>query len=445
MNGLGGRLECSGCGAVPAAGDPYPFRCPDAGLGDVDHVLVRRLDLRAARWPEEDRVNPFLRYRTLLRSHQLVLEGGLGDAAYRDLVSALDSEIAAVDGRGFTVTPFARSGELSDALGFKAGGGVWVKDETGNVGGSHKGRHLMGVALHLEVADRLGLTRGRERPRLAIASCGNAALAAAVVARAAGRALEVFAPEDADPGVLARLRALGATVEVCPRRPGEPGDPAYNRLSSALEAGVLPFTCQGNLNGLAIEGGETLGWEIVDSLRETGDRLDRVIVQVGGGALASAVAKSFQEAVALSALPAVPRIDTVQTKSAFPLKRAADRLAGLVAAGWTAPAALAYAARHRSEFMWPWEDTPRSVAHGILDDETYDWLAVVSAMVAGGGRAVAVDEDLLREANEVGRSMTGIDADHTGTAGLAGLMAMIGEGSVDPGERVAVIVTGARR
>ena len=29
-----------------------------------------------------------------------------------------------------------------------------------------------------------------------------------------------------------------------------------------LAAGAIPFTCQGNLNGLAIEGGETLGFEL---------------------------------------------------------------------------------------------------------------------------------------------------------------------------------------
>ena len=43
---------------------------------------------------------------------------------------------------------------------------------------------------------------------------------------------------------------------------------------------------------------------------------------------------------------------------------------------------LAWAARHRSAFMWPWETEPHSVADGILDDETYDWLAVVRGMLA---------------------------------------------------------------
>ena len=43
--------------------------------------------------------------------------------------------------------------------------------------------------------------------------------------------------------------------------------------------------------------------------------------------------------------------------------------------------------------MWPWETVPHSLAHGILDDETYDWVALVDAMLATGGQAIVVDED----------------------------------------------------
>ena len=69
-----------------------------------------------------------------------------------------------MDGHGFRATPFFRSPELSDALGFDRDGGVWVKDETGNVSGSHKGRHLMGVLIHLAVMERCGLARPRPPP-----------------------------------------------------------------------------------------------------------------------------------------------------------------------------------------------------------------------------------------------------------------------------------------
>jgi threonine synthase len=350
-------------------------------------------------------------------------------------VRSLDDRVAAIDGRGFVATPFAPSGALRDALGLTGAGAVWVKDETGNVSGSHKARHLFGLLLQLEVAERLGLADPLRRPELAIASCGNAALAAAVVAAAGERALRVFVPAGADPALLARLDELGARVTVC-RRDGRPGDPAYRALLRALEDGALPFTCQGNLNGLAIEGGETLGWEMVSA----GAVLDRVVVQVGGGALASACMQAFAEAVALGALGARPRVDTVQTEAAWPLRRAFDEMRQ-----GPPEQALRFASHHRSAFMWPWESVPRSVAHGILDDETYDWHAVVRAMLATGGRPIVVDEQRLRAANRLATELTTVDADETGTAGLAGLAALIEAGDVAPDERVAVLFTGIRR
>ena len=106
-------------------------------------------------------------------------------------------------------------------------------------------------------------------------------------------------------------------------------------------------------------------------------------------------------------------------------------------------AALAYAARHRAEFMWPWETEPRSVAHGILDDETYDWLAVVRGTIESGGWPVVVDEARLCEANTVGRERTGIDVDPTGSSGLAGLLELRACGVLGPGEAVGVLFSGA--
>ena len=261
----------------------------------------------------------------------------------------------------------------------------------------------------------------------------------------------------ADPVVLERLRLLDARVTECPREPGTPGDPSVRRLRAAIADGAIPFTCQGNENGLAIEGGQTLGYEMISQLAEQGRTLDRLVVQVGGGALASACAQAFAEARLLGAIPRLPRLDAVQTAGCWPLKRAYDRVAALLpgragaAAGGSDPAdpavalGLAYAARHRSAFMWAWESEPQSIAHGILDDETYDWQAVVRGMLASGGRPVVVDEALLAEANNLARTSTGIEADHTGTAGLAGLLALVREGAVGPDETVAVIFTGARR
>ena len=106
---------------------------------------------------------------------------------------------------------------------------------------------------------------------------------------------------------------------------------------------------------------------------------------------------------------------------------------------------MRYAAAHRSEFMWPWETVPHSLAHGILDDETYDWVALVEAMLATGGRALVASEDEIAQANVLGVEATGIDVDPTGSAGLAGLVQLSREGLISSGEQAAVLFTGARR
>ena len=445
-------LVCAGCGASPERNDPYPFRCPRAGsTDDVDHVLRRILDVSSIKDPiigkDQGDPNPYIRYRRLFHSYQVARAGGIEDEEYCDLVARLDGQVAKVDGHGFRSTPFGRSAGLSERLGFAEDGGVWVKDETGNVSGSHKARHLFGLLVHLEVVERLGFTDPDHRRHLAIASCGNAALAAAVIAAAGHRVLEVFVPVDADPVVVARLKDLDARVSVCPREPGLPGDPTYHRLRRALAEGALPFTCQGNENGLAIESGFTLGYEMAEALTG-GLPLDHLVIQVGGGALASACIEALGEAALLGSPDRVPQYHAVQTMGAAPLARAFELVVARLPAGAGSPevrATLSYAATHRSEFMWPWEEEPRSIAHGILDDETYDWLAVVEGMLISGGGPVVVSEDLLARANALAVEATQIDVDPTGSSGLAGLLALRDQGAIGDHERVGVLFTGVRR
>jgi len=99
--------------------------------------------------------------------------------------------------------------------------------------------------------------------------------------------------------------------------------------------------------------------------------------------------------------------------------------------------------------MWPWETAdggaPVSAADGILDDETYDWLEVVSGMADGGGSPVVVAEPAVLEANDLAVRTTGVDVSHTGSAGLAGLIALRATDAVAADERVAVILSGVRR
>ena len=147
----------------------------------------------------------------------------------------------------------------------------------------------------------------------------------------------------------------------------------------------------------------------------------------------------------------MPAIHTVQTTGAHPLERAYARVRALLPGepgpdpGPPVKRAMAEATAHRSAFMQPWAEPPVSVATGILDDETYDWRAVVEGMLLTGGRPLVVSEDSLTEACRLAVARTGIPVDPTGSSGLAGLLEMRRSGQIGDRDRVAVLFTGRRR
>ena len=409
---------CRVCGASVDIAVPFTWTCPNATASDRHHAM--RLVQLAAPLQSGGQSNPFVAFRSHLAWDSFVAAHGLTAVAREAMVRELDALVASVAGTGFVTTPCQRSGELSDALGFATEGGVWVKDETQNVAGSHKARHLFTILLHLRAAEQLGLAQWSERPPLAIASCGNAALAASTLAAAVSWPIQVFVPTSASLHVTKRLAELGATVVQCPRLPSDPaGDPCVHRFREAVSAGAIPFSVQGTENAWCLDGGRTLGWEMMDV------SLHRAFVQVGGGAFAASFAAGVGEG------GSHPKLHAVQTEASAPFSRAWKR------------SRMQSPAEHWSECMWPWENVGDSAADGILDDETYDWLPVVEASESSGGSPVVVTEAHVLEANELGRGTTGIDVSHTGTAGLAGLLAI--RDQVNPDERVAVIFSGVRR
>jgi threonine synthase len=349
--------------------------------------------------------NPFLLYRDRLDSYAPVRDGRLSDERFVEIVAELDEAVAAVDGHGFTVTPLIDGSGLAAEAGLETE--LWIKAEPGNVGGSHKARHLFGAALAMLVDEELGAERAR---RLAIASCGNAAIGASVIAAALDRPLEVFVPTWADERTVEILSGNGATVNRCPRVEGEAGDPAYLRFREAVGAGARSFSVQGTDTPTTFDGGRTLGWELADQLPggpPTTD--DALYIQVGGGALAVSVSLAVPEA----------RLYPVQTEGCAPLRRAWDLLAPEFD--------FDRAAAAPERFMWAWESEPHSLATGILDDVTYDWLPLLRRTRASGGEPIVVPEPLVERAYKLGRGHVDVVAVAkpvcaTGTSGLAGLL-----------------------
>jgi threonine synthase len=394
-----------------------------------------------------------------------------------------------LEGRDFDVTPLTEEPDLRASLG--RSGCLWVKNETGNVSGSHKGRHLMGTLLYLEALREL---KGETvKKTLAIYSCGNAALGAAAVARVDSYELHAFVPEDVDSTVAAMLAERGALVEKIPRASTGEGDPCYLAFQEALrQNGWLPFACAGNDNWSNIEGGATLGWEMVMQLGDRSERIDSVVIQVGGGALARSVAQAFEEALQLGFIDVLPRIHVCQPEGGFPFVRAyllalaeiarrsgqafdlnyerhsePDRqlqrtlsfarirpdliqaAAGVAQRSFDSPlvqSVLVDMARKPDHFMWPWDGAaPHSLSHGILDDVTYDWYFLLRAVLRSGGLAEILSEDAIRVAYEKANLHTGIPVCPTGASGLAGLIQLQASGAIAPSESVGLFFTGFDR
>ena len=230
---------------------------------------------------------------------------------------------------------------------------------------------------------------------------------------------------------------------------------------------------QGPQNGLTIDSGKTLAWEMVATELEQGWSTDRLFLQVGGGALATAVIEGLREVRDLGLIRSLPRIHAVQTQGVSPLARCYERVVERIIeryraergsevqvperpgerADWirseVAPAMIGtelnYATRHRSRFMWPWEEPSRSFADGILDDETHDWTQVVLGMLETGGYPVLISEDRVRRVYRMARNLTNIRVGPTGAAGLAGCHALAKARRIGPDERVSVLFTGIKR
>ena len=428
------HLQCAVCGSLVAVAEPLSWRCPQASIQDRHHVLHFVGASSDEVFHPQDSENPFVRYQKLLAWDAFAAQHGASFGERREFIERLDAQVASVAGAGFRRTPFARHAELSRVLGFEENGGLWVKDETHNVAGSQKARHLFTELLHLVFSEEKGLAPwGASRPELAIASCGNAAIAAATLAASVQWPLRVFVPESVDTVVLNTLTALGAHIEVCDRQPTDPaGDPCVLRFQEHVTRGSLPFGVQGTENAWCLDGGRMIGLEMLEQFPNT-QQLHRIFVQVGGGAFASGIGDAMRIAEVQGT-----HLHAVQTQGCSPLARAwsrAEQTGGTLNAGarW-------------SECMWPWEEVPVSLADGILDDETYDWISICDAMTRTGGFPVVAPESEVVAAFELAQKSSGINVSPTGAAGLAGLLTYVAQnkGNYEQ-ENIAVVFSGVLR
>lgn len=167
---------------------------------------------------------------------------------------------------------------LADPGTVPGAGALWLAYEFMQHGGSFKARGALNLALH-------HLENGTmPEEGIAIASGGNAGIAAAWAGREAGIKVTVFLPATAPAVKVAKLRALGADVRL-----------EGTVYAHALEASIQHAESTGALlshaydNPLIAAGAGTCAAEI----REQVPDLDTVMVAVGGGGLFSGTAAAL--------------------------------------------------------------------------------------------------------------------------------------------------------
>ncbi|WP_432730641.1 threonine ammonia-lyase [Variovorax sp. W6] len=175
--------------------------------------------------------------------------------------------------RVFRDTPQFESPALGEVLGCE----FIVKLETANPVGCFKGR---GTEL---VASRIASSQG---PRAAVcASAGNLGQALAYSGRARGVAVTVVAARNANAAKIERIRRLGATIEFVE---GDFDDARARARELAALGGAVLVEDSENLD--TCEGAATIGLELVEGV----DRIDTVLLALGGGAMATGVGHVFK-------------------------------------------------------------------------------------------------------------------------------------------------------
>lgn len=414
------------------------LKCPH-GQKDF-HVLVPHFDTKQQlKIPENFTLNdhPFFKYRQFISSWCL-----LGNDQYLSLLKTVNNNLKKIGEPSFKTTPLLNNSDLEKKLNLRQGS-LFIKEETGNVSGSHKSRHALGNLLYLEAIRTL--SKGKKR-NLAIYSCGNAALGAAAVAKALEYKLYTFVPENVDTDIEKRLVQYGARVVKVKRETLGKGDPCYLRfLEATNKLGFVPCSCSGPDNWPNIEGGATIIYEFIDQIKNQFKAYpDVLVVQVGGGALASSIIYGSRLLKEAGFINKLPRIFLVQTESCYPLYKTYKEVVKIKQKDkdLSINGLFQKVGKKGKFYMEAWsKNIPESLAEGILDDTTYDWLNCLEGVLESGGEVAVVEEHLIKKAYQTIKSL-GMNISATGTSGLAGLLKLIEENKINKGDKIGLFFTG---
>jgi threonine synthase len=322
---------------------------------------------------------------------------------YRAVLPIAPGESAVTLGEGGT--PLLDAPRLAREIGVRR---LWIKDEALNPTGSFKARG-MSAAITRAAAHNV--------PGLVVPTAGNAGAAMAAYAAAAGIAARVFAPETTPPGILATIRALGATLVTVA---GHIGDAGRAARAFAAESGY--FDVSTLREPYRIEGKKTMGLELAEQL---GWRLpDAVVYPTGGGTGLIGMWKTFAEMAEWGWIDPGerrPRMIVAQANGCAPIVRAFEA---------------------KADRAIPWED-PSTHASGLRVPGPLGDRLILRALYESGGDAASVSEDDIRRDTATLAHTTGVDAAPEGGCALAVTRLLVAAGRLDGASEVVVFNTGS--
>ena len=371
-------LGCRAC-CTPVNANVVARTCPTCGQALFATYDTSRLDGRA--WWNHLSERPSTLWR------------------YRELLPVREAENITTLGEGFT--PVLDLGEVAAAPGVR----VVVKDDGLMPTGSFKAR---GMAVAVSRARELGL---RE---LYVPSAGNAGTALAAYSARAGLTARVYLPERTPETMKRAVRSYGAEVIEAPGTIREAGELARTR-----EKPRASFDMSTLREPYRVEGKKTMGFEIVE--QSGPDQLpDAILYPTGGGTGLVGMAKAFRELRALGLLERTPRLYAVQPEGCAPVVRALQDGASQVT---------------------PWTD-PKTVAPGLLVPAPFSSERILeSVRESHGGGATVSDREIVGAMRELA-SRHGISASPEAAAPFAALPKLLRAGTLRPGERVLLYLTG---
>ncbi len=317
---------------------------------------------------------------------------------YRELMPLKKgSKIVSLNEGGTTLYPCKN---LAKNLGLKH---LFVKNEGENPTGSFKDRGMtLGISKAIELGKRI----------VACASTGNTSASLAAYSAKAGIRCIVLVPSKATAlGKLSQALIFGAKVLAVEGN----FDQAMSVVEELATRGLVYLL--NSINPYRLEGQRTLGFEIVDQL---GISPDRIVMPVGNAGNISAVWKAMKEYETLGEIKSLPKMCGIQAAGAAPIVKMYETGA---------------------EELVPVEN-PETIATAIRIGNPVSWPKAIKAIRESRGTALTVTDKEIVEAQKLLARTEGIFVEPASASSIAGLKKLIERREIDRDEYIVCITTG---